>query len=107
MIKEAYKFGFPPIAVGLLCLAFGWRWPAGVLIVLGLFVFYFFRNPERTIPSEPGTVVSPADGHIVVIVEEEMDSQPGWRVSIFLSIWDVHIQRAPGAGRIASVVYRP
>jgi phosphatidylserine decarboxylase len=107
MIKEAYRFGLPPIVVGFLCLAFGWRWPAGVLIFLGLFVFYFFRNPERTIPSAAGIVVSPADGHIVEIVEEELDSKMGQRVTIFLSIWDVHVQRAPVAGRIAGVVYRP
>lgn len=107
MIKEAYKFGLPPIAVGLLLLAFGWKWPAGIIIFLGLFVFYFFRNPERTIPTEAGAVVSPADGHIVEIVDEDLDSIAGWRISIFLSIWDVHVQRAPVAGRIDSVVYRP
>ena len=107
MVKEAYKFGLPPIVAGLLCLIPGWKWPAGVLIFLGLFVFYFFRDPDRRIPSEPGAVVSPADGHVVEIVDEALDGKPGKRVSIFLSIWDVHIQRAPVAGRIASVVYRP
>jgi phosphatidylserine decarboxylase len=107
MIKEAYKFGLPPIVVGFVILAFGWKWPGGIVIFLGLFVFYFFRNPERTIPSEVGAVVSPADGHIVEIVEEELDSLAGRRVTIFLSIWDVHVQRAPVAGRIESVVYRP
>jgi len=107
MIKEAYKFGLPPIVVGIALLVFGWKWPGGIVIFLGLFVFYFFRNPERTIPSEVGAVVSPADGHIVEIVEEELDSLAGRRVTIFLSIWDVHVQRAPVAGRIESVVYRP
>jgi phosphatidylserine decarboxylase len=107
MVKEGYKFGLPPIAAGLLCLIPRWTWPAGVLIFLGLFVFYFFRDPERTIPGDPGVVVAPADGHVVEIVEEMLDGQPGQRLSIFLSIWDVHIQRAPAAGRIADVVYRP
>ena len=78
-----------------------------MLIFLGLFVFYFFRDPEREIPSDPGIVVSPADGHVVEIVDEMLDSSMGHRISIFLSIWDVHVQRAPVAGRIADVVYRP
>jgi phosphatidylserine decarboxylase len=107
VVKEGYKFGLPPIVAGLLCLIPGWKWPAGALIFLGLFVFYFFRDPERTIPACPGVVVSPADGHVVEIVDEMLDGRPGRRLSIFLSIWDVHIQRAPVAGRIADVVYRP
>lgn len=107
MVKEAYKFALPPIVLGLLCLIPRWYWPAGVLIFLGLFVLYFFRDPEREIPTEPGAVVSPADGHVVAIVDEALDSVMGRRISIFLSIWDVHVQRAPIAGRIASVVYRP
>lgn len=107
MVNEGYKFGLPPIVAGIICVALGWKWPGGILIFLGLFVFYFFRDPERTIPSDPGAVVSPADGHVVEIVDELLDSQMGHRVSIFLAIWDVHIQRAPVAGRIANVVYRP
>ena len=107
MVKEGYKFGLPPLIAGLLCLIPHWWWPAGILIFLGLFVFYFFRDPDRRIPTEPGAVVSPADGHVVEIVDEPLDGSPGRRVSIFLSIWDVHVQRAPVAGRVASVVYRP
>lgn len=107
MVKEAYKFGIPPLAAGAVCLALGWKWPAGILIFLGLFVFYFFRDPERTIPSAAGAVVSPADGHIIEIVDEPFDVTPGHRVTIFLSIWDVHVQRAPVAGRIAGVAYHP
>jgi phosphatidylserine decarboxylase len=107
MVKDAYRFAIPPLVVGAACAAFGWRWPGGVLIFLGLFVFYFFRDPNRTIPTQPGAVVSPADGHVVAIVDEPFESAPGKRISIFLSIWDVHVQRAPIAGRIAGVVYRP
>ncbi|HTS11839.1 MAG TPA: phosphatidylserine decarboxylase [Candidatus Limnocylindrales bacterium] len=107
MVKEGYKFGLPPIIAGLVCLIPGWKWPAGILIFLGLFVFYFFRDPERTIPTEPGVVLSPADGHVVEIVDEPFEGNPGKRISIFLAIWDVHIQRAPVAGRIERVVYKP
>ena len=107
MVKDAYKFALPPLVLGAACLIPGWRWPAAILIFLGCFVFYFFRDPERTIPSEPGSVVSPADGRVVQIVEEPLDAVMGRRSSIFLSIWDVHVQRAPVAGSIAKVVYQP
>ena len=107
MVKDAYRFALPPIALGLLGLIFHWYWAAGVLIFLGLFVFYFFRDPQRKIPTDPGTVVSPADGHVVAIVEEPFDGVTGRRISIFLSIFDVHVQRAPFAGKIAKVVYKP
>jgi phosphatidylserine decarboxylase len=107
MVKDAYKFALPPLIAGAVCLVPGWKVPAAMLIALGLFVFYFFRDPERTIPSEPGGVVSPADGHVVEIKDELLNLVMGHRVTIFLAIWDVHVQRAPVPGRIADVVYRP
>jgi phosphatidylserine decarboxylase len=107
MIKDAYKFALPPIVAGVVCVIFGWKIAAGILIFLGLFVFYFFRDPQRIIPADPGIVVSPADGRVVQIVDELHDSVMRHRISIFLSIWNVHVQRAPVAGRIADVVYRP
>lgn len=107
MIKDAYGFAIPPMVLGVLCLGFGWYWAAGILIFLGLFVFYFFRDPERTISSDPDVVVSPADGRVVEIVDEFLDSTMGHRISIFLAVWDVHVQRAPVGGRIIHVIYRP
>jgi phosphatidylserine decarboxylase len=107
MVKDAYKFAVPPILAGATCLFFGWKFPAAVFIVLGGFIFYFFRDPERSIPADPATIVSPADGKVVEIISEDLDSRSGRRISIFLSIWNVHVQRAPVAGRIAEVMYRP
>jgi phosphatidylserine decarboxylase len=107
MVKDAYRFALPPIVAGLACLIPHLYWVAGVLILLGLFVFYFFRDPDRAIPTAPGTVVSPADGHVVAIVDESQDDVMGRRISIFLSIFDVHVQRAPFAGKIVRVVYKP
>jgi phosphatidylserine decarboxylase len=107
MVKEAYKFAIPPLVVGAACLILGWKWPAGIFFFLGLFVFYFFRDPDRAIPADPAAIVAPADGRVVEIVEEEFGSVPGHRISIFLSIWDVHVQRAPFAGRISKIEYRP
>jgi phosphatidylserine decarboxylase len=107
MVKDAYKFAVPPIVAGVACLFFDWKLPAAVLILLGGFIFYFFRDPERAIPADPAAIVSPADGKVVDIVSEEFDSRSGTRISIFLSIWNVHVQRAPVGGRIAEVAYRP
>jgi len=107
MVKEGYRFSLPPLIVGAIALALGWKWAGGILIFLGLFVIYFFRNPKRTIPTAPGLVVSPADGHVMEIIDEPLDGTVGHRISIFLAIWDVHVQRAPVTGRIADVVYRP
>src|SRR5215471_10016779 len=110
MVKEGYWFGLPPLAVGLALLAL--RSPVatlvGVLLVfLALFIFYFFRNPVRGIPMEPGAVVSPADGRVVVVKSEENAGRPGKRVSIFLAIWNVHVNRAPAAGVISKLQYCP
>jgi phosphatidylserine decarboxylase len=107
MVKDAYRFALPPIVVGLLCLIPRWYGASGLLIVLGLFVFYFFRDPDRAIPTAPGTVVSPADGRVVAIVDETLDDVMGRRISIFLSIFNVHVQRAPLAGKIVKIVYKP
>jgi phosphatidylserine decarboxylase len=110
MVREGYYFGLPPFLLGVIALASGGRWgiPAGgVLAALGLFVFYFFRNPERIIPSGPGLVVSPADGRVVVVTEEQRAGRAGKRISIFLAIWDVHVNRAPSAGRITRLEYKP
>jgi len=110
MVKEGYWFGAPPLMIGLVLLTL--RAPialliAGLLIFLAFFVFYFFRNPERKIPMEPGVVVSPADGRIVVVKDEDSAGRPGKRVSIFLAIWNVHVNRAPAAGTIAKLEYKP
>jgi phosphatidylserine decarboxylase len=107
MVKEGYKFAVPPLALGVLVLALKWYWAGGVLVFLGAFVLYFFRDPERTPPASPDAVVAPADGRVVEIVDEHLEGKPGRRVSIFLSVWDVHVNRAPVAGRIREIKYRP
>jgi phosphatidylserine decarboxylase len=110
MVKEGYWFGLPPLSIGGVLLAF--RTPLGltigaVLVLFALFVFYFFRNPNRKIPMEPGVVVSPADGRVVVVKDEENAGRPGKRVSIFLAIWNVHVNRSPAAGTITRLEYKP
>ncbi len=106
MIKDGYKFAAGPLLAGAFAAGLHWNWLGGVLIFLGLFVLFFFRNPKRTPPADPETIVSPADGRIMEIVEESRDAKPGRRISVFLSIFDVHVNRSPVAGRITAIVYR-
>jgi phosphatidylserine decarboxylase len=107
MVKEGYYFGLPPLALGAAALFLRWNIAAALLIGLAAFVFYFFRDPERAIPAEPGAVVSPADGRIVVVTDEENAGRPGKRISIFLAIWNVHVNRSPASGTITGMQYRP
>lgn len=105
MVKDGFRFALPPLIVGVLLMIFQWWWGA-IFVVLGLFVLYFFRDPERQIPSDPDAVVSPADGHVVEIVEESLNGRPGKRISVFLSIFDVHVNRAPVAGQVSRMEYQ-
>ena len=107
MVKEGYYFGVPPLILGGVSYFLHWYIATAVLVFLALFVFYFFRDPGRVIPSEPGAVVSPGDGRVVVVKDEEYEGRPGKRVSIFLAVWNVHVNRAPVAGTITKMDYRP
>jgi phosphatidylserine decarboxylase len=107
MVKEGYYFGVPPLALGGVAYFLHWYVLAGLLIFFALFTFYFFRNPERVIPNEPGAVVSPGDGRVVVVTEEPFEGRPGKRISIFLAVWNVHVNRAPAKGVISKMEYRP
>ena len=107
MVKEGYYFGVPPLVLGGVFFLLGWNVAAFVLVLLALFVFSFFRNPERVIPAEAGAVVSPGDGRVVVVAEEEYAGRPGKRISIFLAVWNVHVNRAPADGIITKMEYRP
>lgn len=81
-----------------------------VLTVMGLLVVWFFRNPRRRIPAEPGVVVAPADGKVVEIEEVPHDDfvgGPAIKIGIFLSIFNVHINRVPVDCRVVALSYRP
>ena len=107
MVRDAYKFVLPLLCAGIAAAAFGWKVTAAVLLLVCAGVAFFFRDPERVPPAEPGVVVSPADGRIMELADESVEGRPGRRISIFLSIWDVHVNRAPMAGRFRKVEYRP
>jgi phosphatidylserine decarboxylase len=110
MVREGYWFGLPPLSIGILLITLGkgWLLICGiVLALLAIFVFSFFRNPDRVAPEESGLIVAPADGRVVVVKEESERGISGKRISIFLAVWNVHVNRAPAAGKITRLEYKP
>ncbi len=107
---EGWPFILPLAAVTLLCFVIGWKYPGGVALVLTLFVLFFFRDPERVVPQGKGVVVSPADGKVIVIkdiFEPDYLKQDVKQISIFLSVFNVHVNRAPLGGKVELVKYNP
>ena len=104
MAKEGYSFLLPLLLVVILCFSSGMNWLGSIFLALSVFIAYFFRDPERLIPADEGAIVSPADGKIVGIAAE---TDKTTRVSIFLSVFNVHINRSPVAGEVESVRYLP
>ncbi len=103
MVRDGYYYGAGLAAAAALSGAWAGPWAALLCLALAGFCVYFFRDPDRVIPA--GLVcVSPADGR-VVRVRDEPDGRT--RVSIFLNIFDVHVNRAPVGGRITSLTYSP
>lgn len=107
--KEGWPLILAAAALAVLALLLGWRAMGLVMAVLTTGVAAFFRDPERIIPSGDGLVVSPADGRVVTVAPVQGDGlfpDAVTRISIFLSPLDVHINRAPVAGRIDDVRYQ-
>jgi phosphatidylserine decarboxylase len=107
--REGWPYILTLVAAGGLLAAVRWYGVGATLVALGLFCAFFFRDPDREIPDAAGLVLSPADGR-VVDVASPVDGPLGpgsTRVSIFLSIFDVHVNRAPIAGRVERVDYTP
>ena len=107
MVRDGYKFVALPLALAVIAVAIGWRATGLIFFLAAVFVIYFFRDPERSTPADSRAVVSPADGRVMLVVPEEHGGRPGRRISIFLAIWNVHVNRAPMAGVIEHVQYRP
>lgn len=111
-----HREGWPFIAlfaIGAVLLGLLWE-PLGWLgLVATGWCAYFFRNPDRVTPSRPGLVISPADGvicmvgHAVPPAELGMGSEPRMRVSVFMSVFDVHVNRVPVDGRVVKIAYKP
>lgn len=106
MVRDGYYYGLALIAAGILL---GWLtsllWSV-IPLLLAFFFLWFFRDPKRAIPQESGALVSPADGKVtdVAIVDTERGKQA--RISIFLSVFDVHVNRSPIAGVVQDIRYQ-
>ncbi len=79
---------------------------ATIPLLLGAFFAWFFRDPEREIPQVPRAIVSPGDGKVTDIGMVEVDGRPRTRISVFLNVFNVHVNRSPIAGVIRKVEYR-
>ncbi len=106
--REGWPYVGALLVLGAALLALRLPWPGGILVGLGLFTAFFFRDPERRVPQDKGLVVSPADGKVVQVIPAPAGNPLGpdsTQISIFLSIFDVHINRAPIAGAIEKIEY--
>jgi phosphatidylserine decarboxylase len=108
--SEGWPFIFPLAIVTALLFAFGWKNVGFVSLLLTLFVLFFFRDPDRSVPEGKGVVVSPADGKVIVvkdIYEPDYLKQDVKQISIFLSVFNVHVNRTPYGGTVEAVKYNP
>ena len=120
---EGRKFGLGAVVISLIVLfGLGWGFPGWALLFASLGVFAFFRDPERVVPQGRDLIISPADG-LVTLIEQvppppelqaaDVDGssglppEPVTRISIFMSVFDVHINRAPIGGTVRRVIYIP
>lgn len=99
MVKEGLPFIIVPLLLAVVCAVFNYWIIAALFVALALFMMYFFRDPQRTIPTDADIIVSAADGKVTRIEDRE----EGKFVSVFLSPVDVHINRAPIAGKVVKV----
>ena len=106
--KEGFIFIIPLAFMAALLYSFDYKWLAGLFEGFFLFCAWFFRDPERTIPIEPNVIVSPADGKVVEIIKESDPLLPSanyTRISIFLNVFNVHVNRVPIAGKVEATRY--
>jgi phosphatidylserine decarboxylase len=106
MVKDGYFYGVGLLAAAALLL---WltSWPLALpAVLLAAFFLWFFRDPERAVPTGAGLIVSPGDGLVTETVRLETPDGSRQRISIFLSVFDVHVNRSPIAGTITEVRYQ-
>ena len=107
MVRDGYFYGFGFIAAGVLVFLVTGHWIWAVIpILLACFFLWFFRDPKRPVPAEVGLVVSPADGKITEVAPIHTPDGDRIRLSIFLSVFDVHVNRSPIAGVIRRIHYK-
>ena len=103
--RESYPYLGVGLAVAAVAGALGFPYLCAGGVLLSGFVAYFFRDPARVVPAEPDVMVSPGDGKVVEV--RKLPGEAGTLVAIFLSLFDVHINRSPCAGTVDVMIYRP
>jgi phosphatidylserine decarboxylase len=107
-------------AIAFLFMVFSWRvfsWAgfaflAGLVLIVAIFTMYFFRDPDRVVPENERAILSPADGKIIELGEMSESSGPSFvkgpvkKIAIFLSVWDVHVNRVPISGTVERLEYK-
>ncbi len=107
---EGLPFLIPMVLLTVILGILGWKGWMSLGILLSLFIAYFFRNPKREIPGLQNIVLSPADGRVIHVGECEEDrflKEKALKVSIFMSLFDVHLNRAPVSGKVLEKNYLP
>jgi phosphatidylserine decarboxylase len=107
MVRDGYIYGFSLVVVAALLVWFTntWEWSV-VPVLLAAFFLWFFRDPQRAIPAGDGLIVSPGDGLVTETVRIQTPNGERQRISIFLSVFDVHVNRSPIAGVLSRVRYQ-
>jgi len=106
MVRDGYYYGLAALAVALLL---GWLTVPALAVIpllLGTFFLWFFRDPEREIPAAEGAIVSPADGKVTDVSRVQSGGKSRTRISIFLNVFNVHVNRSPISGEITDVTYQ-
>ena len=107
--QEGYPFIGLFAFITLIFALLGWGFFAVVLLALTLFTVYFFRNPDRITPVDEDLVIAPADGEVIFVGEVEEDryfDEPVKKISIFMSVFNVHVNRVPLSGKVVDMFYR-
>ena len=107
IVKEGIPYILIPLILAVAAAVLGYWYVAAVLFVLAAFMAFFFRDPKRVPPSDPNVVVSPADGRVTRIERQGQGPNSPTVISIFLSPFDVHINRSPITGKIVDMLYSP
>jgi phosphatidylserine decarboxylase len=106
MVRDGIPFVVTPILLGIVPVVFGFWVLALPFVAIAGFMAFFFRDPHRAVPSDPGIVVAPADGRVTIVRLADGQANPESLVSIFLSPLDVHINRSPIGGEISEIDYK-
>jgi phosphatidylserine decarboxylase len=106
MVRDGYYYALACLAAALLLAWLTLPAMAAIPVLLGAFFLWFFRDPDREIPLDALAVVSPADGKVTDVSQTLLEGQPSTRISIFLNVFNVHVNRSPVSGVITTVNYR-